>query len=64
MSSIKLDNVCLDYIIKTGSDSIKKTAIILCNAVLSKNKKNLKSVNNSSFRALNNINLTMTELGF
>ena len=58
MSSIELKNVCLDYIVKTGSDSIKKIAIHLCNKVLSK-PDSAATIKNSSYRALNNINLSI-----
>ncbi len=57
MSSIELRNVCLDYIIKTGSDSIKKTAVHLCNKFLRKTPVASTGIKNSSYRALNNINL-------
>jgi ABC-type polysaccharide/polyol phosphate transport system ATPase subunit len=59
MSSIELNQVCLDYIIKSGSDSLKKTAFHICNAILKNNPNKIKEVKNTSFRALNNINLTI-----
>lgn len=57
MASIKLENVCLDYIIKTGSDSIKKVALNCCNRLIGKSPSNQAAIGNSSFRALNNITL-------
>lgn len=57
MSSIELKNVSLDYVIKTGSNSIKKSAIHLFNNCFRKSTANQSSIKNSSYRALNNINL-------
>lgn len=62
MASIDLKDVCLDYIIKTGSHSIKKTAIHLLNNYVKRTPKtDAVSIRNSSYRALNNINLTLRE---
>jgi len=54
MSSIELNNVCLDYILKTGTDSFKQTVLSML-----KRSRNAKksSINNSTFQALSNINL-------
>lgn len=57
MSSIKLSNVSLDYIIKNGSNSIKKSAIHLLNNCFRKSANTHFPVKNSIYRALNNINL-------
>lgn len=58
MTSIKLKNVCLDYIIKTGSDSIKKVALNCCNRFIGKSSTaDQATFKNSSYRALNNITL-------
>jgi ABC-2 type transport system ATP-binding protein/lipopolysaccharide transport system ATP-binding protein len=59
MSSIELNNVSLDYIIKTGSDSIKMTIVQLLNRAVKRPGSNRVSIKNSSYRALNNINLTI-----
>ncbi|HBI22541.1 MAG TPA: sugar ABC transporter ATP-binding protein [Legionella sp.] len=59
MTSIELSNVCLDYIIKSGSDSIKKTAVQLFNNAFKKNIGSRAVVKNSSYRALNDINLNI-----
>lgn len=61
MSSIELTNVSLDYIIKTGSDSIKQTAVQLLNRAFNKPTNAQASIKNSSYRALNNINLTVNK---
>ena len=61
MSSIELNNVSLDYLIKTGSDSIKKTAAQLLNRVFKNQADSQKTIKNSSYRALNNINLTINK---
>lgn len=62
MSSIELKNVCLDYIIKTGSDSLKKSLTHLCARALGKTAgSNSPSLQHSSYRALNNINLTISK---
>jgi len=55
MSSIELHNVCLDYIIQNGTPSIKQTLAKFLQAPLKKEP----SVHNSTFRALNNINLSI-----
>lgn len=61
MSSIKLQDVCLDYIIKTGSDSIKKSAIHLFKKSFKNTLTSQLKVKNSSYRALNNINLEINK---
>jgi ABC-type polysaccharide/polyol phosphate transport system ATPase subunit len=57
MASIKLEGISLDYIIKTGSDSIKKVALNFCNTCLGRSSSKAQRVRNSSYRALNNLNL-------
>jgi len=57
MSSIKLQKVCLDYIVRTGSDSIKKTAVHLFSKCFKKTPANQPLMRNTSYRALNNIDL-------
>jgi ABC-type polysaccharide/polyol phosphate transport system ATPase subunit len=57
MSSIELKNVSLDYIVKTGSNSIKKSLIHAFNHCFKKLEYNESTIRNSSYRALNDINL-------
>lgn len=57
MSLIKLSNVCLDYVVKTGSESIKKSAIHLVQNTMQKSADKRRAIKHSSFRVLNNINL-------
>lgn len=57
MSFIKLNDVCLDYIIKTGSISFKKIAIDSLKSFIT--KKTSTALYHSSFRALKNINLSI-----
>lgn len=59
MSSIILRDVCLDYVMKTGSESIKKTAVHLLRRCTGKNNDN--NLSHSSYRALNNINLKIEQ---
>lgn len=54
---ISLENVSLDYLIKTGSDSLKKTVFYLCNGILGRNSKAKSLIQNDSFRALSDVNL-------
>ncbi len=54
MSYFKLDNVSLDYIVRTGSNSLKTTCFKLTQKLFCNNKDNLL---HSSYRALSNINL-------
>ncbi|WP_133136298.1 ABC transporter ATP-binding protein [Legionella rowbothamii] len=61
MSSIKLNNVSLDYIIKNGSNSIKKSAIHLLNNCFRKSPNTQFAVKNSTYRALDNINLEINK---
>jgi ABC-type polysaccharide/polyol phosphate transport system ATPase subunit len=61
MTSIELKDVCLDYIIKTGSHSLKKTAIELFNNYVRGIDNPAGSVRNSSYRALKQINLQLRE---
>ena len=62
MSSIELKNICLDYIIKTGSDSIKNSAIEIAKCLLGKKKKNGSTqIRHSTYRALNNVSLTINK---
>lgn len=58
MSFIELNNVCLDYILKTGTDSFKQTVLSMLKR--SKNSKK-SSIKNSTFQALNNINLKISK---
>lgn len=60
MSFIKLENVCLDYIIKTGSNSIRKATFHLAKKIVKQSPTNT-SIKNSSYRALNNINLEINK---
>lgn len=58
--SMQLEEVCLDYLLKTGSDSLKKTAFYLFNGLMRRKvDEKLKVVKNESFRALNGINLDL-----
>lgn len=61
MSSIELNNVDLDYILKTGSESFKKTAIHACRQLLGRSKENVPTCAHSSYRALHQINLNFQE---
>lgn len=61
MAFIELKDVCLDYIIQTGSHSIKKTAIQLFHNYCNPKAKTPVAVRNSSYRALNHINLTLQQ---
>ena len=61
MSHIKLDDVCLDYIVKTGSESMKKSFVgMVSNLVKSSDKKDV-SFKNTCYRALHNINLDIKD---
>jgi ABC-2 type transport system ATP-binding protein/lipopolysaccharide transport system ATP-binding protein len=55
--SIKLNNVNLNYIVKSGSNSFKKTIIASCSALLKRNVAQFKAVQHTSYQALKNINL-------
>lgn len=57
MSSIELKNVSLDYIVRTGTMSIKKAVIGAFQSKLS--KKPIEGLNNTSFRALTDLNLKL-----
>ncbi len=57
MSSIELSNVSLDYLVKTGSNSIKRSAVHLLNSCFKKSTNSSAIISNSTYRALNNINL-------
>lgn len=57
-SMIQLDNVSLDYLVKTGSDSIKKSIINCLNRYILINNSAPDVTKNSSYRALNNITLS------
>ena len=62
LTSMNLDNIVLDYLIKTGSDSLKKTVVHLCNGMLGRNfKQKTKLVKNESFRALNGVDLKLNK---
>lgn len=56
MSSIQLTNVCLDYILKSGSSSIKKTALDVVNRCLKRKTNGMQPIRNSTYRALNDLN--------
>lgn len=57
MSSILLEDVCLDYLVKTGSDSLKRTLMLLLKRCTNPGKTRTEAIKNSTFRALNNLNL-------
>jgi ABC-2 type transport system ATP-binding protein/lipopolysaccharide transport system ATP-binding protein len=58
--TMNLEGVSLDYLIKTGSDSLKQTVFHLCNGVLGRNIKEKKRlIKNDSFRALDGIDLQL-----
>ncbi|MDX2345357.1 MAG: ATP-binding cassette domain-containing protein [Legionella sp.] len=60
--SMDLQDVSLDYLIKTGSNSLLKTMGYLFNGVLGQNLKQKKRlIKNDSFRALNSINLQLNK---
>ncbi len=61
MSSIELSNVSLDYLVKTGSNSIKRSAVYLLNSCFKKSTNSRASISNSTYRALNNINLQINK---
>lgn len=58
-AAIQLDKVCLDYIIKSGSDSLKKTILVTFNALVRNKAHKLREVKNSSYRALKDISLSI-----
>jgi ABC-type polysaccharide/polyol phosphate transport system ATPase subunit len=59
MASIELRDVSLDYVIKTGSDSLKKSMAYLCQRYMSTKRIQPSPIRHSSYRALNSINLTL-----
>lgn len=59
MSTIQLTNVSLDYILKTGSPSLKRSAVNHLKTLLCKKSVKRNPTGNTFFRALNNINLTL-----
>ena len=61
MSSIKLNDVCLDYIVITGSDSVKKVVLNTFYTVFQKNNAPLLTTKNSTYRALNNISIEFSK---
>ena len=61
MSSIKLQKVCLDYVVKTGSDSIKKTAFHLLNKCFKRANATKPVMHNTTYRALNHIDLEINK---
>jgi ABC-type polysaccharide/polyol phosphate transport system ATPase subunit len=61
MSSIELRNVTLDYILKTGSNSIKKTALQLFNNCFRTRANTQITTRNSTYRALTNISLQISK---
>lgn len=61
-SSIELENVSLDYLIKTGSDSLKKTLFHVGNGLLRRKvQEKVSLMRNDSFRALNGVNLQLNK---
>lgn len=58
-SHIKLENVCLDYILKTGSMSLRKLLVHIVQTILRQPTDN--KAFNTGFRALNNINLELKQ---
>lgn len=61
MSSIELRNVSLDYLVKTGSNSIKRSALHILNSCFKKSTDSRTIISNSTYRALNNINLQINK---
>lgn len=61
MSSIELKNVSLNYIMKTGSPSLKKAVFHLVGNCFKKSDSPRTSIQNTTYRALNNINLTLNK---
>lgn len=61
MSAIQLTNVSLDYILNSGSPSIKKLAFHSLRSLFSKKSMHEKAHKITSFRALNNINITINK---
>ena len=60
MSSIILKNVNLDYVIKSGSDSLKKVLANIVRTLAGKKPKNILA-RHSVYRALTDINLTFNQ---
>lgn len=61
MSIIELQDVSLDYVIKSGYTSLKKTFVHFGKTMFSKNSNESTSVYHSSFRALNQVNLNFNK---
>lgn len=59
MSSVTLKEVSLDYIVKTGTDSLKQSVVQILNKCVKKDHVRPVAIRNSAYRALNNINLTI-----
>lgn len=59
MSSIELENVGLNYIVRSGSYSLKKSLVHLVNNCFRAPASTQQSMRNSTYRALNNINLKL-----
>ena len=62
MSSIELKNVCVDYIVKSGTESLKRAMINACRSISRKGQNDIKlKTKHTSFRALNNISLDINK---
>ncbi len=57
MANIHLENVNLDYLVKTGNNSLKQTALGYTKKIIS--NADISHLKNSSYRALKDINLTL-----
>ena len=58
--TMNLQDVSLDYLIKTGSNSLKQTVFHGCNGMLGRNfKQKRKLIKNDAYRALDGINLAL-----
>lgn len=61
MSSIELTNVSLDYLLKTGTDSLKQTLFAICSNLFNPSNTKNQNISNSKFQALNGINLKINK---
>lgn len=59
MYSVNLKNVCLDYVIQTGSKSIKQSFIQSLKKCIRKKNAPTNQLFNTSYRALHDINLSL-----
>jgi ABC-2 type transport system ATP-binding protein/lipopolysaccharide transport system ATP-binding protein len=59
MSQITLTNLCLDFVTRTGSESLKKTLVSYARKLIptEKNRQLISKVKHTRYRALNQINL-------